>query len=378
MIVATMHLRERMGAHWTGRLLAGLMAIAMVAGCRTVLITPNPEYNAPVIFRTIVEIGDFTYRPKWRSKSFGGYGNAREIRYYVYLDKPVTTYVRQWLKSELGDSGIRVGNGNFIVDGEIDYIAHPRMGTSITFSVWEKTKGQLVYRRKHELPPRKSRRYLTGNGANSKHTQSQTGMVVRDFVASFYSYLDKVPETSDVAPATKVRKSTAYQSEHAQTEDPRPNLDLSNNRDTTWPDQHIDRSSRLAVMSIIDSSNKFQADDLLNATGMLRGRLSATRRFVVIDKSRQERKLTELMNNNKQDSYKECYDKSCQIPLGQALAADSILRSTITCLGDSCQLSVEIIDLAKEASINGAIVDFPPSLNGLAGAIRAVVENLTR
>lgn len=134
----------------------------------------------------------------------------------------------------------------------------------------------------------------------------------------------------------------------------------------------------VAVMDVRDSSSTFDAATLHNATEMLRGRLSAAGRFIVIDKSRQEAKLKALVRTSKKDSYAECYDKKCQIPLGQALAADSILRSTISCLGSSCQLSLELVDLGREAAIAGAIADFEASPEGLVEAIREAANDVTR
>jgi len=134
----------------------------------------------------------------------------------------------------------------------------------------------------------------------------------------------------------------------------------------------------VAVMDIQDTSSTFVEDTLRNATEMLRGRLSAAGRFIVIDKSRQEAKIKALVRTSKKESYAACYDKECQIPLGQALAADSILRSTVSCLGSSCQLSLELVDLAREASIGGAATDFEASPEGLAEAIREAATDLTR
>lgn len=140
---------------------------------------------------------------------------------------------------------------------------------------------------------------------------------------------------------------------------------------------HRQPRETLAVMDIQDNSGSFAAGHIASATEMLRGRLSSTGRFAVIDKSRQSEKLKQMLRAGKEESYQQCYDKQCQIPLGQALAADTILRSTISCLGDSCQLAVELIDLAKEASVGGGFADFNKSQPGLAQAIKDVVAEIS-
>lgn len=136
-------------------------------------------------------------------------------------------------------------------------------------------------------------------------------------------------------------------------------------------------TKKVAVLEIEDSSKSFDPALLANATEMLRGRLSATGSFVVIDKSRQAEMLRKLVKESKQESWKECYDNSCRIQLGQALSADTMLRSTISCIGEECQLSCELVDLAKEATIHGATAEFErKNTKGLLESIRVVVGTL--
>jgi len=141
-----------------------------------------------------------------------------------------------------------------------------------------------------------------------------------------------------------------------------------------------ERKPKIAVMEIEDTSKRFDATLIENATEILRSKLTATDLFVVIDKSRQHEKLKALIKEQKKESYKECYDERCQIPLGQALAADTILRSSISCITDTCVLSVELVDLAKEATIRGGSAEFayrPNEPETLMPAIGEVVRQLT-
>jgi hypothetical protein len=141
----------------------------------------------------------------------------------------------------------------------------------------------------------------------------------------------------------------------------------------------LDERAVLAVMAIEDSSAIMDSGLLANAQEMLRGKLSATGYFVVIDRGRQEEKLNQLVRAQKKESYRECYDESCQIPLGQALAADSILRTTISCLGNSCMLSCELVELEKEAATIGGTADFDNSdVATLKTALDSVVTQLAQ
>ncbi|MEQ9500647.1 MAG: hypothetical protein RIT81_27500 [Deltaproteobacteria bacterium] len=73
-----------------------------------------------------------------------------------------------------------------------------------------------------------------------------------------------------------------------------------------------------------------------------------------VDRSAQERALKDVISEAKSDSYKACYDDSCQIELGKALAATHILRSRITRFGSRCVLNAEMIDLRAEVTVKAA------------------------
>ena len=140
-------------------------------------------------------------------------------------------------------------------------------------------------------------------------------------------------------------------------------------------------STKLAVMDIEDRSGKIQKKLLADLTEYLRARLTVTGRFMVIDRSRQADKLGQMMKKEKSESYRDCYDKACQIPLGQALSADSILRATLSQIGNTYALSIEIVDLAREATVLGAISECSATpKKGLDGrlmeAIREIVKDL--
>ena len=137
--------------------------------------------------------------------------------------------------------------------------------------------------------------------------------------------------------------------------------------------------SKVAVMDIYDRSGNISAKIIENATEMIRGKLSSTGKFMVIDRSSQQKKMKTLIGKEKKESYKKNYDKESQIPLGRALAADSILRSTISCLGNDCMLSAELVDIAKEVSTSGGTSKFTydaTDLSSLISAIEDVVEQI--
>ena len=110
---------------------------------------------------------------------------------------------------------------------------------------------------------------------------------------------------------------------------------------------------KVAVMTLADQTRTLGEGLLESLTDALRTPLAQSGQFVVIDKSRQAAALRKLVREQKRESYKSCYDSRCQIPLGQALAADSILRTKVTQVGSTYLMNAELVDLAKEA-VTGA------------------------
>jgi len=132
--------------------------------------------------------------------------------------------------------------------------------------------------------------------------------------------------------------------------------------------------SKLAVMEFEDLSKKLPAKRLSNATEYIRAALVSSNEFIVIAKERQEKVMIKEM---KKESYKVCNDKNCQIPLGQALSADTILRTTINFFGGIYTITSELIDLEKEATVKGASATFDGSEKSLRIAIDNIVEQIT-
>ena len=110
---------------------------------------------------------------------------------------------------------------------------------------------------------------------------------------------------------------------------------------------------KLAVMALEDATRSLSPSLVESLTDALRARLAQSGRFIVIDKSRQAEALKRLVKQQKRESYRACYDTRCQIPLGQAVSADTILRTKLTRVGSSYLMNAELVDLAKEAVTGG-------------------------
>ena len=134
-----------------------------------------------------------------------------------------------------------------------------------------------------------------------------------------------------------------------------------------------DEKLKLAVMEFEDQSGKLSKKMISSATEYIRGAFVASNKFIVIAKERQENAMIKQM---KKESYKVCNDKNCQIPLGQALSADTILRTTITFFAKKYTITSELIDLAKEATTKGAKATFNGSEESLNEALDEIVSQI--
>ena len=134
-----------------------------------------------------------------------------------------------------------------------------------------------------------------------------------------------------------------------------------------------ERQTKLAVMEIEDQSGKLSKKLLEGAAEALRTELVASNRFTIISKDRQRQAM---IKGEKKESWKECYDQSCRIQLGQALTADQILTGIVTYFGKRYTLTAELVDLAKEATVKGAKAEFDGTEEGLAEAIRNIAAQI--
>jgi hypothetical protein len=134
-----------------------------------------------------------------------------------------------------------------------------------------------------------------------------------------------------------------------------------------------DTRSRIAVMEFTDETGFVDDKVLLAASQYMRSLFVGSNKYIVISRERQQNEMVKVM---RKESHQICRDRSCQIPLGQSLSADTILVSTISRFGGKYILTVELIDLAKEATVRGATADFDGKEEGLRNAVDDVVAQV--
>jgi hypothetical protein len=104
----------------------------------------------------------------------------------------------------------------------------------------------------------------------------------------------------------------------------------------------------------------------------------AERGVRTIDRGTQDKAIKDQISSIKKESYNTCYDDSCQIELGKALAASHILRSRITRFGRRCVLNAELIDLRSEVTMAASSSQGDCEAEGFLTMSEAVATRLIR
>jgi TolB-like protein len=136
----------------------------------------------------------------------------------------------------------------------------------------------------------------------------------------------------------------------------------------------------IAVMDVEDLNA--QTRDKAIDPGLVKNLGDQLRIFVAqrgvrtVERGAQEKAIKEQISSMKSESYKQCYDDSCQVELGKALAASHILRSRITRFGRRCVLNAELIDLKSEVTMAASSSQGDCEAEGFLTMSESVATNL--
>lgn len=134
------------------------------------------------------------------------------------------------------------------------------------------------------------------------------------------------------------------------------------------------RAPIAVVFRIHDMSGKLEDRLLDQLTEYLNTQVASQLGFKVTPRDQIRKQITEA----KVASYKACNDRSCQIELGKALAANKSVSTTLLHVGSRCVLNATVIDLRTEASVRAASVETTCGEDALLDGVKAVVRKLRR
>lgn len=106
------------------------------------------------------------------------------------------------------------------------------------------------------------------------------------------------------------------------------------------------RPEVLAVFPIHDKSRAQKPAEIDQLSDLLANEVVRRSRFKVIPRG----EIEALLRAEKNKSFENCYDESCQIQLGRELAANKVLKTQLLKLGGQCVLTSTLYDLATSAA----------------------------
>jgi hypothetical protein len=128
----------------------------------------------------------------------------------------------------------------------------------------------------------------------------------------------------------------------------------------------------VAVFLIHDASGKFKPSILEQLTEYLASRLTELAGYSVVPRDQLRQRLDEA----KAESYQQCYDQSCQIELGRAVAAQRSLATNLLQVGNKCAISASLFDLKTEATAGAASVRTDCSDDALMDGVDQLAQKL--
>jgi hypothetical protein len=128
----------------------------------------------------------------------------------------------------------------------------------------------------------------------------------------------------------------------------------------------------IAVFDVADPSGILKAPTLEALSEYLAAQLTATAGAKVVPRAQLRKRLVKERKN----SYKRCFDESCQIEMGKAVAAQKSLATKILRVGKLCAIAASLFDLRSETTEGAATVDTSCKEDALLAGIKALVRKL--
>lgn len=131
----------------------------------------------------------------------------------------------------------------------------------------------------------------------------------------------------------------------------------------------------VAVFGIEDARPpkiRLPANELENLTDYLAAKLSAGGKFKLVPNAQ----LRSALADKKAESYRACYDTSCQVEIGKELAAQKSLSTKIMMIGDQCFTVSTIYDLRESASDRSADHEGACDPKAISEALRKIALEL--
>jgi len=143
---------------------------------------------------------------------------------------------------------------------------------------------------------------------------------------------------------------------------------------TTVDGEQSDRQRGIvAVFDLQDESRRFKKKTLDMFAELLCVTLTEVAGYKIVPRDQLRARLLE----KKRQSYKLCYDESCQIELGKAVAANKSLATKIYKLGKKCILTSTLYDLKTETTDRAKSTETDCSVLGIIDGLKKISKQFS-
>ncbi|MCA9554594.1 MAG: SUMF1/EgtB/PvdO family nonheme iron enzyme [Myxococcales bacterium] len=129
----------------------------------------------------------------------------------------------------------------------------------------------------------------------------------------------------------------------------------------------------VAVFALEAKGTTLGSADLDGLMDYVEASLAESKRYQVIPRT----ELKAALNRQKAESYKACYDESCQIEIGKEVAAEKSLAGAVTRFGNSCLVTLKLYDLAKATQEAAGTAKGGCDAEGVLASLDAALGKLT-
>jgi len=131
-------------------------------------------------------------------------------------------------------------------------------------------------------------------------------------------------------------------------------------------------SAIVAVFDVEDGTGSLSAADAQQLGDYLSVRVASVPRTRVVPRDQ----LRGAISDAKAESYKACFDQSCQIELGKALSAEKSVATKLLRVGSRCAMTLAMFDLKTETAERAASTQTECAADALFGAVDDLVRQL--
>jgi|GEM_PF-1520957 len=136
--------------------------------------------------------------------------------------------------------------------------------------------------------------------------------------------------------------------------------------------QQKDPAPVTAVFRIENRGSELSTAEVDALTDYLATKLGEQGRFQIIPREEIRRRLVK----QKRESYKSCFDKTCQVEVGRELAAQFSVSASISKVGSKCLITAAMYDLKKAATWRTATAKAACNADALLVAVEEIAAKL--